>query len=343
MPKASCLRGFRGFTLIELLVVITVIAVLVALLLPAVQAAREAARRGQCANNLKQLGLAALNYESATGVLPPGVFTSPHPRDSLIAGLSVFVRLAPYFEQQPAFDAANFSVAGASDGNATLASTALGVLWCPSDSSVAAARPLDSAYGLPSDSPLRQNYTSYGGSQGTWSVNTVDSDPNFVVRVASANGAIFNSSRVRLADIRDGTSTTLLFAEQAHGRLPLPGRPSFHWWNSGDPLDSMIASFYPINGALKGVPYLDQTVDYWITNVGSYHPGGANVGFCDGSVRFLKDTIQSAPFDPITGDVPAFVLDKTRQLYSIAADAKLGVWQKLATRNFGEVIGADEF
>ena len=108
----------------------------------------------------------------------------------------------------------------------------------------------------------------------------------------------------------------------------------------------MVAAFYPINGDLKGVPYTSTTQDNWVMTAGSYHPGGANVGFRDGSVRFLKDTIESVPFDPKTGAVPAFLPDKpdnTLNLYSLAPGAKLGVWQKLATRNFGEVVGADEF
>jgi prepilin-type processing-associated H-X9-DG protein len=77
--------------------------------------------------------------------------------------------------------------------------------------------------------------------------------------------------------------------------------------------------------------------------VGSYHPGGANAGFCDGSVRFLKDTIDSTAFDSATGAVPAFLYNLATDLYSITPGARLGVWQKLATRNIGEVVGADEY
>lgn len=338
-------RRAGGFTMIEVLVVIAIIALLVALLMPAVQAAREAARRAQCINNLKQLGLAALSYESATGVLPPGLFGAPRQRDGAIAwGLSVFVRIAPCYEQQPAFDAANFSFTGASAVNATVASIALNTLWCPSDPDVAVARPLDPAYGLPPESALRQNYTSYGGSQGMWCVDAIYTNPTFVAQVASMNGVIFSSSRVGLSDVTDGTSTTLLFAEQAHGRVPMPGRPSFHWWNAGYSTDTMVESYYPINGPLKGVPYLPgKTDEDWVMTVGSYHPGGANAGFCDGSVHFLRDTMESVTFDPKTGDVPTFLYKPATDLYSVAPGARLGVWQKLTTRNFGELIGAGEF
>jgi len=346
VPEAARPRGPRGgFTLIELLVVVTVIALLVALLLPAVQAAREAARRGACVNNLKQLGLAALNYEAAVGVLPPGLYGAPRQRDGQIAwGLSVFVRLAPFFEQQAVYDAANFSFTGASGVNATVASTALSLLWCPSDPGVAAPQPLDSAYGLPASATLRQTFTSYGGNQGTWSLDAIYTNPTYAAQLACMNGVIFSSSAVRLADVTDGTGTTLLFAEQAHGRVPLPGRPSFHWWNAGYSSDTMVEAYYPINGPLKGVPYLSGgSVEDWVMTVGSYHPGGANAGFCDGSVRFLRDTIESVPFDPVTGDVPAFVYDQVADLFRLAPGAKLGVWQKLATRNGSEVVGADQY
>ena len=105
----------RGFTLIELLVVIALIAVLIALLLPAVQSAREAARRMQCVNNLKQLGLAALNYESSNGTLPSGDYGAPRQSDLAIkTGLSVLVRVMPFVEGQNTFNTANFSFSATS-------------------------------------------------------------------------------------------------------------------------------------------------------------------------------------------------------------------------------------
>ena len=332
----------RGFTLIELLVVVAIVALLVALLLPAVQGAREAARRVQCTNNLGQLGLAALNYESVHGVLPPGMFpAAPHPLNpKLVWGLSVFVRIGTFLEQQAVWNAANFSLAATTGANATVASTSLNVFWCPSDRAVAAPQRLDSQFALPADTPLRQCYTSYGGNQGTWKLGLDATSPAFAAQVASMTGTIYGESRVRLADITDGTNATLLFAEQAHGRLPDPGRASFHWWNMGYSTDTAVESFYPVNGPIRGLPYLDATSEDWAMTVGSFHPGGANGGFCDGSVHFLRDTIESTPFDPATGAVASFALNPATQTYSLAPDARLGVWQKLTTRAGGEVVGA---
>ena len=118
---------------------------------------------------------------------------------------------------------------------------------------------------------------------------------------------------------------------------------SSRWWNSGFVADSTVTSYYPLNCASKGVPYLGSTYERWVMTVGSFHPGGANVGFCDGSVRFVKDTIESVAFDSMTGDVPAFRLDPAAKTYTCSPGIRLGVWQKLSTRNFGEALADDSF
>ncbi len=335
----------RGFTLIELLVLVTIIGVLIALLLPAVQAAREASRRASCVNNLKQLGLAALNYESANGMLPPGAFTAAY--DDGIGstwGLSVFVRVIPFVDGSAVYNAANFSMQAITPSNGTLASTGLNVLWCPSDPYVTETQNEDFNFGAPPGTGISPRHSSYGGSQGTWSLEVLSTNPTYAAQLANMNGVIFSCSTVRLADITDGTGNTILFAETAYGKIPnTTGRQGAHWWHAGFPSEAMVEAYYPLNGALKGVPYLDGNYLDWIMAVGSFHPGGANVGFCDGSVRFVKDSIQSVPFDPVTGKVPAFVLDPATKLYSIAPGAQLGVWQELATRGFGEIVGADSY
>ncbi len=330
--------------------VIAIIAVLIALLLPAVQAAREAARRMQCTNNLKQLGLAALNYESSSGALPSGDYGAPRQSDGAIrTGLSCLVRVMPFVEGQNTFNTANFAFTATSAANATVASTGNSTLWCPSDPIVAQSQPIDSSYGF-STTNLVQYYTSYGGCQGMWSLDVLFTDDTkygagyYQSRLSNMNGVIFSSSSVTLSSITDGTSNTLFFAERPHGRIPnnTGDQVYYHWWNSGYYTDAMCETYYPINSQFKGLPLIDGSTDEdWVMTVGSYHPGGANVGFCDGSVRFIKDSIQSVPFVQADGSVPTFTY--SNHMFQITAGYQTGVWQKLSTRNFGEIVSADQY
>jgi prepilin-type N-terminal cleavage/methylation domain-containing protein/prepilin-type processing-associated H-X9-DG protein len=341
----------RGFTLIELLVVIAIIAVLIALLLPAVQAAREAGRRIQCTNNLKQLGLAAMNYESSNGSLPPGSYAATRDYDGRIKpGLSVFVRILPFVEGQNTFNAANFAFSLESSSNATVASVGVSALWCPSDPAVSAPSQLDSSYNLPAGTTLAQYFTSYGGNQGLWDLDIQYNDDArygytgaYAARKACMNGVIFMSSNVRLPEITDGMSNTMLFAEHCHGRLASSAPPTYYqWWNSSYYTDTLICSYYPVNSDRSSILYSTQPDEYFEI-VGSFHPGGANIGLCDGSVKFIKDTVQSLPFNNSTGNNDAFVYSGSTYTWSIAPGTQLGVWQSLSTRNMGEIVSSDSY
>jgi prepilin-type N-terminal cleavage/methylation domain-containing protein/prepilin-type processing-associated H-X9-DG protein len=335
-----------GFTLIELLVVIAIIAVLIALLLPAVQSAREAARRSQCVNNLKQLGLAALNYESANSTLPPGGFTRPAAWPGSTWNFGAFPSILPYMEQPAVFNAVNFDWNVFAGANVTIAGIGISTLWCPSDASVWSMLPADLAKypGAPPGN-WNQAYSSYGGIVGAWSLRLNVDNTTFALRRANQNGVIYAHSSTRLAEISDGTSNTMMFGEHLHGVFDAAGQAQYHAWNSGFWTDTMIDGYYPINASHKLLKLSDPTSrDYIAMSLESDHPGGANVALCDGSVRFLKDSIDCWPIDPATNvaiGVP-FNADGTFRI-SINPGARVGVLQKLATRNFGDAASSDSY
>ena len=198
-------RPPRGFTLIELLVVIAIIGVLIALLLPAVQAAREAARRMQCANNLKQVGLALLNYESVHAVLPPGRLNSRVPGAGRCWG--AYSQILPQLDGQPLFNALNFladpdpdyTTSASAAANRTVSVVAVATLLCPSDPAPALAPVGGGPY-------AGHNYPPCVGSGFA-----VTPDPP--APLSPPDGLLFENSAVRLAGIVDGTSNTVAVAE----------------------------------------------------------------------------------------------------------------------------------
>jgi prepilin-type N-terminal cleavage/methylation domain-containing protein/prepilin-type processing-associated H-X9-DG protein len=311
-----------GFTLIELLVVIAIIGVLIALLLPAVQSAREAARRSQCTNNMKQIGLALHNYESANRCLPMGVVTfsalTPAGQCNTTDGNpwkrrdhTMFALVLPFMEQQPIYNAINFNFAsnGIHDGvhagltNFTAYTSVVATYVCPSDG---IATPL--AY---PNNPYSQS--SYSASVGSTNVINWFSCPSEI----DATGA-FSRNRVnRLGDIRDGTSNTFGVGEFSRFAENHPLEFGNSWtrfatfgWPglTGVTIPQTIASTTPAPNQSVLVPnastgsgpeawWTDPAIEPLARRQGQFgfrsqHPGGLHFLFLDGSVRFIKDSIQ---------------------------------------------------
>jgi prepilin-type processing-associated H-X9-DG protein/prepilin-type N-terminal cleavage/methylation domain-containing protein len=334
-------RQRRGLTLVESVVVVAVLGVLIALLLPALQAAREAARRLGCTHNLRQIALATANYAEVWGALPAGVqFTFD------FSTVSQHVAILPFLEQLPLFNAVNFDWVIWSAANTTVLGARLAVYQCPSDALASLTDVyrgdlfFDPGHNFFYYGAFDVAYTSYAGNAGTWFHHS--RDPS---RLAQCNGIFYRESATRLESITDGTSNTIFYAEHAVSLLTddterIVEGPQ---WAAGWYGSSIFTSFFPINPQGKvNDEYGDGLCRAFIGAASSEHPGGANAAFVDGSVKFIKDTIDTWAVDGGTA-TPVGITRDVSGLYQLAPDTRFHVWQMLTTRAGNEVVSACGF
>jgi prepilin-type N-terminal cleavage/methylation domain-containing protein/prepilin-type processing-associated H-X9-DG protein len=288
MLRESARRRRPAFTLIELLVVIAIIGILIALLLPAVQAAREAARRAQCVNNLKQMGLALANYEGVHQALPPGYVSKVDPSGNETGpGWGWAAMILPQMEQRVTFDAVNFSLGIEFPDNTTARLVYLSAFFCPSDRVEPSWPAVDRDYltGAAIREICRIAPSNYVGVSGV-------SEPG-----PDGEGLLFRNSRVAYRDITDGLSNTLALGERSHFLGPAT-------WTGA----VTGALLYDDDGDSVGTPTVEPGPGMVLGHTGegagpganrsepnqfySLHSGrGADFLFADGHVTFLKATM----------------------------------------------------
>ena len=350
-------RKVAGFTLVELLVVIAIIGTLVGLLLPAVQAARESARRSACQKNIKQIGLAVLNYESATGELPPACYPlrlallSPQP--TYWTRVSFIAWILPFLEEQALGDQV---VPWIKANNGTWSgpfATQLPALICPSETKRTTG-------------PLGGGTTSYHGNRGDIGMDhTMNNVRGPMYMGAASSGGVYSSCAVKIKDITDGTSNTVLLGEVAVGSQTsgMPGGIGTLTHDTSTPPASCLAlvsnntysaadtGSYP-PGSIWGEGKATYTHFFmnappnfprctngndngvYILPASSYHSGGAFVTFCDGSSRFVTDQVDA-------GDVTASQVNNqggTANAWTYSKASIRGVWGAIGTIRGGESL-----
>ena len=352
-------RHRSAFTLIELLVVIGIVAILIALILPAVQSAREAARRSRCSNSLRQIGIALNNYHDVFGSFPVGRIMSYDPRydggrppcTAWVTDKSFLVMILPQMDQPVLYNAINQSVSMLGRENSTIRAVAVAAYACPSDPEAGRARHQDisilAAYGLTDpDKPLQFVATSYSGCFGSFDVDALphlSRCPPAGQLSRQADGSIGDAAPIRAASIRDGLSNTIFVAEKAVttfqdlDAIDPKLFAIYGSWTEGNWGRTLFTTFYPPNY------WKDGSLSAWwawTSGASSLHPGGFNALMGDGSVRFLKETIQSWPLDPLTGyPVGAYKTDEGWW----ANVPRPGVWQALGTRSGGEAVDSSSY
>jgi prepilin-type N-terminal cleavage/methylation domain-containing protein len=325
----------RGFTLIELLVVIAIIGILVALLLPAVQQAREAARRTQCSNNLKQIGLALHNYHDTFATFPPACTVSA--RDVRGAGIAAWgwgTSILPQLDQSPLFNDLNpnrveLDLLLRDPVARQKVAVRLPVYTCPSDT----APPTNyerafynSEYGGPGTGPGSRNFaagtSSYPAVHGLYRVTAVEA----VYDRRDPGGVFFPTSNIRIPDITDGTSNTFLIGERRWSDFSAVwvGIRNYQGQNNWGPWQIQgLVSVAPNFGTpfINGVPFNEGSRRGFSSN----HPGGLHFLLADGRVQFIGENINfnntgAAAEDP-------------------ALKAQMGIYQRLGRRNDGQPVG----
>jgi len=313
---------------------------------------------------------------SSVNVFPQGIQfqANPEAAGACYTSGSFLLALSQYFEQGSLFNATNFMVNLYTAQNTTISATGVSMIWCPSDPVITG---LSYTYpaGAVCSTALTMKYSSYAGCSGQFmeyyvpgNIFNGNSAP-YVCTIQSTppeqtnNGIIYIFSNVSIASITDGTSNTMFASERAHGKFNPGDIYCWNWWTSGNYGDTIFSTRFPMNPFNKIPDWCcqDGGPDANVGSASSFHPGGANFAFCDGSVRFLKDSISSwqiqgggAPSSTATDlagggalSGPGWPVGLSRNsstyAFTYTQGMAIGVYQSLSSRNGGEVISSDQY
>ena len=292
------MRRRSAFTLIELLVVIAIIAILVALLLPAVQQAREAARRSSCKNNLKQIGLALHNYHDTHNTFPPGGIHSGTGANQI--GWTVFI--LPFIEQGPLYDIVDFNTSGFGNSTTNVSRARVETYLCPSGTVLRAHDDANSftlhylGNGGPKNFSTETSvYTCRHNSTAAECVTPPDAQPSDLTAHGgySQHGIFSRNSQINLRDVLDGTSNTIAVFESSFTRTN-SNQPAIHFrrWPRGSSGTASAAYKNVLHG--PNTTTYNNSTNFNDVSMGSNHKGGCQVVMCDGSVKFVSDNVNLA-------------------------------------------------
>ena len=330
LQRASRPHSVSAFTLVELLVVIAIIGILVGLLLPAVQAAREAARRMQCSNNMRQISLAALNYESAYKRLPASRVSRTSDRLGPASGISVHARLLPFMESSQVYSLVNFGVEWNDPLNNAARLASVATFRCPSDP----------ATNIPATAGGVNNYYVNSGTIPLWNRTTASPLP----QVPDCNGVFYRDSFLKLAAITDGLSTTAAVCERLTGDFSQTRstaktdtfQPGTNINTADEALRDCLA--IDVNDLSKqgfsdiGAPWIrgyHSTTEYYHVNI----PNGRSCMFPPGRIMTTANSQH--------GNLVNMALcDGSTQ--TVTANIDLVIYRALGSRNGGEIVNLSE-
>jgi prepilin-type N-terminal cleavage/methylation domain-containing protein/prepilin-type processing-associated H-X9-DG protein len=348
-----------GFTLIELLVVIAIIAILIALLLPAVQSAREAARRVQCNNNLKQFGLAIHNYVNSFSSLPFGKgnnYQNVLPMAPIYARWSTHSQILGFFEQNPLFNSINFNLPPETPFMDNYNMGFMPAFQDPNRENSSVCAVMISAFLCPSDPAGARGSTgfnsgnNYFGNEGSWLCDCCQQTPSTIAPGYLPQGPLYNLSCVNLASMTDGTSNTAFFSERRRGLGTTDLKNDLYMMDTAMTIDqtwqmcqtmnmSMAMQVTSWMGATWTIGDMTCSTYNHVSTPNTFSCASMSSGMMMGSMANMAVDLPPSSYHP--GGVNILLGDGSVRF--IKDSVALSVWRALSTRNGGEIVGASDY